>query len=244
MFMTALLTVIESSGMWEAVSKITNPVTLVAFALAALVVVMQAWLRSKRKSIPNAFWVAVIALVLVGVAAALYQKPSGEIYRVRITVIDPQGIPVDDAKVWSSFGGEPKRVAGGWQFDIPTASRPQNGKLSFFASKESAFLTGRTDLTLRDDYNPAVTVSLRHNDAAKVRGQVVDGTNHAIVGARVFVVGYESEALITKEGGNFELPAHAALNQQILLHAEKSGYPAVKLWHPAGDAPAVLSLKK
>jgi hypothetical protein len=50
--------------------------------------------------------------------------------------------------------------------------------------------------------------------------------------------------LITKEGGNFELPAHAALNQQVLLHAQKNGYQAAKLWHPAGDTPAVLVLER
>ena len=242
--MLLLLNLLESNGMWEVVSKITNPVSLVAFALAAIVLVMQAWLGSKRKSIPNVFWIVLVALVLIGVAAALYQKPNSEIYRVRVTLVDPQGIPTEDAKVWSSFGGEPKRVAGGWQFDIPTASKPQDSKLNFFASKESAYLTGKTDLTLGNDYNPVVTISLKRDDSATVRGQVVDSKQRAVADARVFVVGYEAEAVITKEGGNFELSAHAAMNQQVLLHAEKKGLKAAKLWHPAGDTPAVLVLER
>lgn len=53
------------------------------------------------------------------------------IYRVRVTVIDPQRVPVEDAKVWSTVGGEPKKVAGGWQFDIPGASLPGDGKVTF-----------------------------------------------------------------------------------------------------------------
>lgn len=234
---------VESIGVWEVVNKITNPVTLVAFALAALVVVMKAWLGSKRKNIPNVFWAVVVALVLVGVAAAFYQKHGGEIYRVRTTVIAPQGIPTEDAKVWSSFGGEPKRVAGGWQFDIPAASKPQDGKLSFFASKESAFLTGRTDLTLDNDYNPAVAINLKRDDSAKIRGQIVDSKNRSVADARVFVVGYPAEYVITGEGGNFELPAHAAIDQQVLLHAEKGNLSA-KLWHPAGADPAIIKLGK
>ena len=70
------------------------------------------------------------------------------IYRVRVTVLSPEQVPVEDAKVWSSFGGELKRVAGGWQVDIPNASKPQNGNLTFFASREMAFLTGKADLVL------------------------------------------------------------------------------------------------
>lgn len=169
--------------------------------------------------------------------------PNG-LFRLRVTVIDSQGIPVDDARVWSSIGGEAKKVPGGWQFDIPAASKPHDGKLTIYASRESAFLTGNVEVVLSNDYNPAKTIQLKHNDSAKVRGQVVDGRNHAIVGARVFVIGYEPDAMITREGGNFELPAHAAIGQQVLLHAEKVGYRPVNLWHPAGDTPAILVLEK
>src|SRR5262249_51751314 len=135
---------------------------------------------------------------------------------------------------------EPKRVNGGWQFDIPSASKPKDGKISIFASKKSAFLTGRTDLTLADDFNPAIIVELRRDDSAKVGGQVLDAGNRGVAGARVFVVGYESEGIITKDGGNFELPAHAAVGQQTLLYAEKPGYRPVRLNHAAGDNSAEL----
>jgi hypothetical protein len=170
--------------------------------------------------------------------------PSLGIYRVRVTVIDPQNVPVEDAKVWSSFGGESKKVLGGWQFDIPAASRPQDRQLSIFALRESDSLTGQTDIVLGSDYNPAVTMRLKHDDSAKVRGQVVDSKDRSIAGAKVFVVGYEANVVITKEGGNFELPAHAAVGQMVSLHAEKSGYDAVTQSHPAGNHPAKLVLEK
>jgi hypothetical protein len=82
------------------------------------------------------------------------------IYRVRVTVVGPQGTPVDDAKVWSSMGGEPKKVAGGWQFDIPAASRPANGKLTVWASLDAAFLKGSQEVQLDADHNPAVSIPL------------------------------------------------------------------------------------
>jgi len=240
-------TLVQSKGVWDTIPNIANPWNLAAVALA---VVMFLALKFRGKPVPPAAWIIILLLVIIPIGPSVYQEvtktrdSSGAIHHVRVTVVDPQGIHTENAEVWSSFGGDPKRVVGGWQFDIPAASKPQDGKLSFFASKKSAFLTGRADLTLGNDYNPAVTVSLQRDNSANVRGQVVDGKNRAVVGARVFVVGYGSEAVITKEGGNFELPAHAEVDQGVLLYAEKRGYPAVKQWHPAGDAPAVLLLKR
>jgi hypothetical protein len=237
----------ETASPWDIVPSVTDQWKLAAFALAVVFFIV---LKFRGNRIPLAAWVVISLLVIIPIGASIYQdmikaKSGGDgIYRVRVTVVDPQGTPTEEAKVWSSFDFIPKKVAGGWQVDIPAGAKPKEGSLTIFASRESAFLTGTASLDLKDDPNPAVIIRLSRDTSAKVRGQVVDGKNHAVVGARVFVIGYESEAVITKEGGNFELPAHAALNQPILLHAEKSGYPAVKLWHPAGDAPAVLSLTR
>lgn len=224
--MLILLTFNASSGMWETIPNLKTVISLTAFALAVVLSVMLAWFKSKRRKIPAAFWVVVVALVLIGVVATLY-KPN-EIYRVRVTVVDPQGVPVvdplgrppEDLKVWANISAAAQPVPGGWQFDITSSIKPANGKLTVRALKENAFLTGETDLILSDDYNPAITIRLRRDDSAKVRGQVVDGNNRAIAGARVFVVGFEGDAVITKEGGNFELPAHAAVGQRVNLHAE------------------------
>ena len=41
-----------------------------------------------------------------------------------VTVIDPHKVPVEDARVWSSIGGEAKKVAGGWQLRTPRATAP------------------------------------------------------------------------------------------------------------------------
>lgn len=173
------------------------------------------------------------------------QRPKPDIYRVRVTVIDPQRRPVEDAKVWSTIGGEPKKVAGGWQFDIPSASVPIDGQVTFHASKENAFLIGERGLKLERDANPAVSIELiRDVKDVVVRGIVLDESNHAIGEVRVNVVGHESEAVITRPDGGFVLPAHAAVGQQVLLHAEKPGYKAVNQYHPAGDEPATIILER
>ena len=159
-------------------------------------------------------------------------------------MIDQQDVPVEDAKVWSTAGGEPKKVQGGWQFDIPKATKPPEGKLTLFASQETNFLRGQASLILTENLNPTATINLKPDDSAMVRGQVVDGKNRAIAGAQVFVVGYEANVVITKEGGNFEMQAHAAAGQTVILHAEKSGYDPVTQEHPAGNHPATLVLEK
>lgn len=190
---------------------------------------------------------ALVAVALiVAIAAYFYfSRDRGDgIYRVRATVLNPQGVPVEEARVWSSIGGEPKKVAGGWQFDIPAASKPQDGRLTVFATQENAYLKGQAELILREDFNPAIAVNLVHDPSAKVRGQVMDSRGRAVAGARVFVTGYEAEAVITSLGGNFELPAHAAENQQVLVVAEKAGAGVARLWHPAGDTPLQLVLQR
>lgn len=198
-----------------------------------------------KAPLPVAF-IFIAAALLIALGAYLYfnRSENDGIYRVRATVINPQGVPVEEAKVWSSVGGEPKKVAGGWQFDIPAASKPRDGKLTVFAQQESAYLDGRAELTLSDDLNPTVTIKMTNDASAKVRGQVTDTKGRAVAGARVFVVGYGSEAVITKEDGNFELPAHKAVNQQVQVVAEKAGVGNARLWHPAGETSVQLVLQR
>src|SRR5271167_1035557 len=165
-------------------------------------------------------------------------------YRVRVIVVDEHQTPVSDAKVWSSIGGEPMKVEGGWLFVIARDTKPQDGKVTFYASKDAAFLKGQAPLQLADDHNPAVTVALERSRTAKVIGIIEDERQSAIAGATVGVIGYDSEAEVTKSSGSFSLPAHAADGQQVQLHAEKSGYRAANQWCPAGDSPCSIELQR
>ena len=163
------------------------------------------------------------------------------LFRVRVTVIDPEGEPVEYAKVWSSVGGEPKRVSGGWEFDIPEATKPSDGRLSLFAAQTPAYSPVRADLVLENNYFPTVVLQLRKGPSATVQGVVIDALNQGIEGAIVRIVGYEEEAK-TRKDGHFLLNSHVTDGQQVLLHIEKHGYAAVEQYQPAGNEPAVIVL--
>src|ERR1700682_5885774 len=115
----------------EVASRISTPWALAAFAIAAIVLL----LAKRRGKVPPAIWAAIAAILLLGIVPIIAQLGSVAIYHVRVTVVGPEGTPVEDAKVWSSMGGEPKKVAGGWQFDIPSAARPADGKLTVWATR-------------------------------------------------------------------------------------------------------------
>jgi hypothetical protein len=236
----------EPASPFNVVSSITDQWKLAAFALA---VVLYLVLKFRQQPIPKAAWAVILSLVIVPIGASVYQSLAlakidhSAIYRVRVTVIDPQRVPVDGALVKSSVGGEAKSVASGTQFDIPAASLPKDGKVTIFATLEQDSLKGEQNLELRGDYNPSITIQLA-GPAVEIRGQVVDARGNAITGARVWVVGYGSEGITTPSDGNFQLASHKAIKQQVELHAEKPGYRPVNQFHPAGVDPVTLMLQK
>jgi hypothetical protein len=219
------------------------------WGLAGIAIVALLYFRNKQRGkVPPIAWavvIGIVALALVPTLGWLQLQHEGihqkDIYHLRVTVLDPQNTPVNDARVWSSTDAIPKKVDGGWEFSIPAGSKPSDGKLTIYAQVENSFWRGTRDVQLADDYYPTAAVLLSADDRAQIRGIVTDAAGRAVTGARVSVVGYPAEAVSTKEDGNFVLPAHAADGQQVELHAEKQR-KAVDQWHPAGRFPATLVL--
>lgn len=229
--------------LFEIASKISSAWSLAAFAIIALVLLMT---KIKGRKVPPVAWGVVAAVVIIALApivAPAYMNSYG-IYRVRVVVLDDRQMPTNDAKVTCSAGGEVKKVEGGWECDIPAKTKPADGKMQAYASIANTFLTGSTELELKDDYNPTARLALKKDTSATIKGIVADENNVPIEGVRVGVVGYESEALVTQRGGNFVLPAHAANGQQVQLFVFKEGYAAAPPeWHEAGDFPVTITLR-
>ena len=105
----------------KAAGRISTMWSLAAFAIAVILIFMQ---RQRHTNSPLV-WGSLVAITLLGItpiAGSLYVQTyddtRGSLYRVRVVVLDIAQTPIEQAQVWSSIGGEPKRVAGGWEFDI------------------------------------------------------------------------------------------------------------------------------
>jgi hypothetical protein len=237
----------------EYAARVSSMWSLAAFAVSALT----AYLNGRRRKPFKVVWAIVTAVVILGllpIAGSLYVdsernrldarlaeqvQRSKDLYRVRITVLDPHAVPNSNSHVWSDKGGEPKQVEGGWQFDIPTS---MTGTVIFYAKDE--YLTGSTSLELGTDFNPTRTIQLVHHTDANIRGTVVDTNQKHVSGVLVEVVGYSTEGVTTKDDGGFVLAAHCAEGEQVQLHAQKAGYKATYQTHSAGDNPATLIMKR
>lgn len=230
--------------MWERAleiaSHVTHPVTVAVFTLTLVAYLFS---RAMKKQHSRLTWFLAIAIMLLGLAPLLsstYLQSRG-LYRVRVFVLGTDKQPVDDARVTSSNGGEPKKIERGWEFDIPPQSRPADGKLKLFASAKSAFLAGNSTVVLDKDYFPTVEIQLDRDTSAIVRGVVIDKRRRSVAGASVSVPGYPDIA-VTDQMGNFHLPAHAADGQIVHLRAQKDKLIA-DVSVPAGNQPVELMVK-
>ena len=224
----------------EAASK--TPLGIFALMLLLIAVLALAFFRKANAKYRMAvFLIMFLSLVLYGYTIT---RATSADYRVRVIVVGQDGSPVDNAHVWSSFGGEPMKIEGGWMFVIPAGSFAANQDLTVFAEVKEAFAKGNQRLKLGEERNPTVTVQIARARTAKLRGSIEADDQAAIPDARVSVIGYEEEGVISGPRGGFELLAHAAEDEQVEVHVEKNGYRATNMWCPAGDSPCVIILSR
>lgn len=224
----------------ELASHITHPVTVAAFATTLGVITLGLALRAKKPRIACVLAVGIIALGLAPLAASTFLQLRG-VYRVRVVVLGTDKSPTDEAHVISSNGGEPKKLDGGWELDIPPQTRPADGKVKLFATVKNAFLAGNSTVVLDKDYFPTVEIQLGRDTSASIRGNVIDRLRRSVADAHVSIPGY-ADIAVTDKMGNFVLPAHAADGQIVQVRAEK-GQSTADISAPAGATPVVLVLK-
>jgi hypothetical protein len=196
-------------------------------------------------------WVAGTAvLALIGVVVEIvvngstilgwFTQRAPDVYRVRVIVLDHEGVPADDSKVTSSWGGEPKLVQGGWEFTIPHGTMPISGAVEIYAERPAAFERGVTAVKLAADANVSTTIRMAVDSTAQISGIVLDQQRSAITGARVTVVGHENEAVITGSTGGFHMLAHAPTGKQVQVHVQRTGFRAHIDFYQAGYAHEII----
>jgi hypothetical protein len=165
-------------------------------------------------------------------------------FRVRVTVLGSQGVPQDDGvRVWSSLGGEAKKVSGGWEIEIASSKRPEDKKLTLYAEKATHFETGKVEVELDKPGEKSVTLWLKRNQSGKILGIVTDTYGRAMKGANVTIVGSSVPSVTTDTTGRFDITPGVAPGEEVRLRVEKYGYKIGEQYHPAGDIPVTVQLE-
>jgi Carboxypeptidase regulatory-like domain len=229
--------------LFEIATKVSGPWSLAAFGIAAIVYIV----LKKRGKVSILGWICVLFFVLVPVISAAYvevariKSNDASLYRVRVTVLDLMQTPVEDAKVWSTIGGEPKKVSGGWEFDIPAIVKPVDKEVKIFAAVPGQFLSAESSVRLGIDYNPTTILQLRKNSRASIHGVVMDASGRSLEGAAVTTAGSTS-SVKTRPDGQFTMATDSSDGEEVLLRVEKDGYRPVQQLHPAGNEPVTILL--
>ncbi len=208
-----------------------------------------------RKAIRGTAVLAILALLVFGAVrldvAALRRgeitlrrpPPAQSVYRVQVTVLGLDGQPTEGVSLVSSPRGQIQEGGGGWEIVIPSVLKPEDGRLTVWARKDSAFLSKEAKMVLGEDLHPTLEIQLQRHEV-EVRGRVVDIDGQGITEASVAVVPYDKERVTTRAGGAFVLPAHAADGQLVRLRVEAGGYRSVEEEVLAGEIPVTVLLEK
>ncbi|MGA2887824.1 MAG: carboxypeptidase-like regulatory domain-containing protein [Terracidiphilus sp.] len=203
----------------EIASRITHPYSVAAFTAAIAGIVLMLALRAKK---PRIAWLLAAVLLVLGISplvASTFLASKG-VYHIRVVVLGTDGLPVSQADLSSSAGGEKKQANSNWEFDLAPQAKPSSGQITFYASVKDTYLAGSSSLTLKDDYFPTVTIQLQPLPTVTIRGTVVDEHGKSVSEAHVAVSGYP-EIATTDKMGNFSLPSHHAEGQLVSVRAEE-----------------------
>ncbi len=238
-------------GFWKIAPYLTHPLVLVGFVLALVIGLYRVVVkilptpgprtgaRILHKLVNYAF-VLALGLIVLGFALAFVQATAGpDLYRIDITVLNPDGTVVTGADISSSAGGEIRAGNGLYELLIPRASRPAEGRVTVRAEKGT--MSGKTEIAL-DDLQQTATVNLTRPQV-KLRGLVVDVKNRGVSEVRVMVTGSPEGAAVTKDDGAFELRDSVGAGEMVRLRAEKEGYLVADELIRASERPVTVTLE-
>jgi hypothetical protein len=221
-------------------ARILQATLLFTFAITVVGLVIWASQVRMARGMLVALLVFATAATVAGWAVMRPEAPGT--YQLRVTVLSPLRTPVDDAKVTTNVGGEPSRVNGGWQFEIPDARLPPSREVKVFVEHPASFTRGAATVKFGERHLLATEVVLAKEAHAQVRGIVVDEAGRALGDVHVSIVGAGDEGVVTQADGGFVLDAHVADGETARVHAEKGRW-AVNQDQPAGGAPMTIQLR-
>jgi hypothetical protein len=184
----------------------------------------------------------VLVAVIVLYGLTLWAPVAG-VTTIRVSLLGPDKMPIDEGQVWASIGAEAKKVTGGWELEFASAKLPQDRKVIIYAARRQAHLKGQGEITVEKGQSTPVAIQLEPDTSANVTGTVADEKGNPIAGAKVSITGGAGSS-VTDGDGFFLLPAKAAEGEEVRLRVTKPGYEALDQYHPAGSSPAYLIIRR
>jgi hypothetical protein len=129
--------------LFDAATKVTSGYGLGAFAIVAVlaIVYLTVTRRVLKSSVPLAnlsltpMWFILFFAIAIPVAGEVIIKLNPDLpYAVRVFAVDIEKGLVPDVHVVSTAGGEPSKIDGGSEFQIPPSSLPGDHMVTFFVS--------------------------------------------------------------------------------------------------------------
>lgn len=185
-------------------------------------------------------YMATLLSAIILVALFIYYWSRSDIYRVTVSVYDSQNIQVSDAEVTSSLSANGTHNGSVWQFDIPVSARPASGVVTFTAKK--GFFSGSSQLSLGQDFNLSVPITIKHDTTARATARVVDKNGKVVDDAVVWVERHENEKTQVRDG-YFDLPSYHATGESVMMFIARPNKETEEHWLVAGDTKAQIKLQ-
>jgi len=221
----------------EIASRISNPVTVAAFAIAFLGLALWTVVKAKNKPIA---WLLAGGLIFVGIIPVIASTVLAfrGVYQIRVTVLDTNNQPVSEAEVKATTG-EMSKTGSGWQFLIYPQTKPSDGQITVYATVPNSFLAGSTTMRLGKDYYPSMQVHLDKLPPVIIHGEVLDDHQRVVAGADVSLPAC-SQSTTTDHNGQFTFTSCVAQGQMVSMRAQKGKMTGSKMVIAGETAQIVL----
>lgn len=225
--------------------KVFTSLGIPGFALGVFYMLFRQF-KWKLPSVPL-IWRGPILVIFMLLASGLTffaldrWAPAPDVVVVRITVLGPNKMPVDNSEIRSSVGGESKKVDGGWELEVAESKLPNDRRITIYAKQEQNRLKGQHEITLRSRIN-IDSIQLERETSVSVRGNVYNENKAPVEGAIVSIVGVAGSTK-TDSQGFFMLSTDNDEGEEVRLKVTKEGYEPLEQYHLTGNSSSYIVIK-
>ncbi|CAM2064230.1 Carboxypeptidase regulatory-like domain-containing protein [Sulfidibacter corallicola] len=168
---------------------------------------------------------AIAVFVIVYFYAPAGMPTGSKPYRLFITVLNQEGLPVSNAKITTDTAEQIRKLDNAWELVV--RDRKAGDTVNIYAA--FGFTQGKESVVLGGDKEYRISITLKKRTDGIISGRVTDQRGHPLSGVFVSVLGHEPDGIRTDDQGHFKLKTHAAPGEEVRVTAESdnlswSGY--------------------